>query len=344
MASSAPNEPEALFLARSQDALDHWRETGDGVTSSITGGGAIAALERAFSDLLRGRSTIAMPSGTAALRVALETVGVKPGSEVICPVYDWPASVAAIRSLGAHPVFADVDPCTMTIDPKDAATRISPRTRAIVATHLFGVPADVTALGSEIHGTALPIVEDCAQAVGALIDGQPVGTLGDAAAFSFGPGKTIDAGEGGLVAFQTRPGYLNAVQASQHPVRQVIAGATHPRCDAFALRIHPLAAVLAYKGLADLPTRLAQQFERTRAVQHELGRYPGARALGVDERRVPNWHEVPFLLAPSGGKPADHFHLVHPGATLMRTLGRSTPRARAAAPFVYTASALVTCA
>ena len=185
---------DSALIARWRDAIDQWEATGEGATSSITGGGAIRALEVAFGDRLDGRPCLSLGSGTAALAACLIGVGVTPGDHVLTSALDWPAATEAIHWVGAIPVYVDVEGATATISPEGARQTCDDRVTALVATHLFGIPADVPALRSALP-SGIAIVEDCAQALGAQLDDAAVGTLGDAAAFSFGPGKMIDAGE-----------------------------------------------------------------------------------------------------------------------------------------------------
>ena len=160
------------------------------------------ALEAEFAEVLGVPFCLATNSGTAALHLALGAAGVGPGDEVIVPALSFVATALAVMQRGARPVFADVDPATFNVDPDDIAARMTPRTRAIVSVHLHGLPADmdtINRLGAR-HGVV--VIEDAAQAHGALYRGRPVGTLGAMAAFSLNATKNLPAGEGGL--FVTR--------------------------------------------------------------------------------------------------------------------------------------------
>lgn len=232
--------PSSTWLQGLQEALDWWAKIDGGDTSSIIGGGAIRRLELVAGQHFGHRQCLAVGSGTDALAVALISVGVKAGDGVICSSYDWAAACDAVRRLGAQPVFADPDPNTLTISPGAVASLVTSATTAIVATHLFGIPADIPAL----RQLGLPIVEDGSQAWGATLDNEQVGTLADAAVFSLGPGKTIDAGEGGLITFADQAQRQIAISASQHPVRQLLAG-LDPRPAHYSTRISPAAAMLA---------------------------------------------------------------------------------------------------
>lgn len=280
--------PDAALIARWRDAIDDWETRASGATSSITGGGAVEILEGAFSDLMHGRSCLATGSGTSALAACLIGVGVQPGDNVLTSALDWTAATDAIRSIGASPVYVDIDPTTATIDPHSAASRYDRRTSAVVATHLFGIPADVPALRAGLPDS-LPIVEDCAQAFGALLGGQPVGTLGDAAAFSFGPGKLIDAGEGGITVFADEMAWERAVVATQHRIRALATTqpATHVHLSS---RIHPMAAVLALWDLGDAKERLRG---RRTVVELWCREHPSATLIGCDPQRTPSLWRVP---------------------------------------------------
>ena len=138
---------------------------------------------------------VVVASGTAALALALKALGVKPGSEVILPTYVCRSVLRAVRLLDAYPVLCDVDPDSWNMSPGTVAPCVSSRTAAIIVVHIFGNP--VRADGFRQFG--VPIVEDCAQAFGAEIDGNNVGAIGDAGMYSFHATKCLTTGEGGMV-------------------------------------------------------------------------------------------------------------------------------------------------
>ena len=143
---------------------------------------------------------IGVASGTDALRLALEAVDVGPGDEVIVPTFTFVATAEVVTNLGATPVFADIDAARFALDPIDTARRITARTKAIVPVHLYGRPADMTALLELAAPRGLAVVEDAAQAVGAEFRGRRIGSLGVAACFSFFPTKNLSAyGDGGFI-------------------------------------------------------------------------------------------------------------------------------------------------
>ena len=138
---------------------------------------------------------VAVSSGTAALYVSLRALGIGAGDEVLLPAFVCASVLQAVRATGATPRFADCDPATFNIDPADARRRVGGRTRAIVVAHLFGLPADLCPLLE----CGPPVIEDCAQAIGARYDGRPAGTFGEISICSFFATKLLAAGEGGMV-------------------------------------------------------------------------------------------------------------------------------------------------
>jgi len=190
--------PVPLF-ATSLDA--HLPRLTERVAEVISGGRFILgpeveAFEREFADYLGVRHAVGVGNGTDAITIALRALGVGPGDEVICPSFTFYATVEATVSAGATPVYCDVDPATMCVTPETVKAAITPRTKAIVAVHLFGQVAPVP----ELRELGLPVLEDAAQATGARLDGVRAGALGDAATFSFFPSKNLPClGDGGAV-------------------------------------------------------------------------------------------------------------------------------------------------
>ena len=159
----------------------------------------IEQFEAAFAEFVGARHAVACNNGTTALHLALLALGIGPGDEVLVPTLTYVASANAVRYCGATPVFVDSQPDTWNIDPGDAAARITEKTRAIMAVHLFGAPADLRALRGLADEHGLALVEDAAEAHGATLDERPVGALEDIGTFSFYGNKIITTGEGGMV-------------------------------------------------------------------------------------------------------------------------------------------------
>lgn len=160
----------------------------------------VAAFEERFADYCKTREAIGVNSGTSALHLALLAAGVGPGDEVITTPFTFIATVSAIDYTGATPVFVDIDPATLTIDPERIPEAITARTKAILPVHLYGQPADMDPITEIARRHGLAVIEDAAQAHGAEYKGRRVGSIGDAGCFSFYPGKNLGAyGEGGAI-------------------------------------------------------------------------------------------------------------------------------------------------
>jgi dTDP-4-amino-4,6-dideoxygalactose transaminase len=166
----------------------------------VAEGPAVAAFERELSAHVGVPHAAAVSSGTAALHLALAAMGIGPGHEVIIPSFVCSALLNAVAYTGAVPVPADIDDTTLNLDPQDGARRMSRRTRAVILPHMFGLPADV----DRFLGLGVPIIEDCAQSIGAVHGSRAVGSIGQAAVFSFYATKVIATGEGGMVATPSR--------------------------------------------------------------------------------------------------------------------------------------------
>jgi perosamine synthetase len=160
--------------------------------------GYIGRLERAFADHLGVRHAIATSSCTGALHMGLAALGIGPGDEVILADTNWIASAAPIVHLGATPVFVDILPDSWCIDPRAAERAVTPRTKAILAVHLYGNLCDMDALLALGERRGVPVVEDAAEAVGSVHHGRRAGSIGRFGAFSFHGTKTITTGEGGM--------------------------------------------------------------------------------------------------------------------------------------------------
>lgn len=178
------------------------RAAGETVRSGQWGsiqGEKVRSLEQRFASFQHAEHGIAVCNGTTALVLALQAVGIEPGDEVIVPAYTFIASASSIMMSNAVPVFADIDPLTYNLDPEKVEEAVTPRTRAIVAVHFAGLPADMDRLGEIARRYGLAVIEDAAQAHGARWGGRGVGAIGSIGAFSFQSSKNLNAGEGGIM-------------------------------------------------------------------------------------------------------------------------------------------------
>lgn len=178
---------------------DEWQACREPLMSGwLTQGPKVAAFEQAFAERHQVTHALATTSCTTALHLILVAMGIGPGDEVIVPAFTWVATANVVIYCGATPVFADVDPLTNNISPEEIARRLTAKTKAIIVVHLFGLCADMDAI-REVVPQHIKIIEDAACAAGASYKGVSAGALGDAAAFSFHPRKSITTGEGGMV-------------------------------------------------------------------------------------------------------------------------------------------------
>jgi perosamine synthetase len=160
----------------------------------------VAEFERRFAERVGRRHAVAVSSGTAALDAAVEALGIGPGDEVIVPAFTIISCLAQIVRSGATPVLVDSDPVTWNMDVGQVEARITPRTKAIMAVHLYGLPVDLDPLLEIAARHGLRVIEDAAQALGQSYGGRPCGSFGDISAFSFYPNKHVTTGEGGMLA------------------------------------------------------------------------------------------------------------------------------------------------
>ena len=163
-------------------------------------GPEVDALEREMARTLEAEHAIAVSSGTDAILAVLMALGVGPGHEVITPTFSFFATAGTVSRLGATPVFVDIDPVTFNVDPAAIAAAVTPRTRAILPVHLYGLAADMAPIMETAARAGVPVIEDAAQAIGARYRNRQVGSFGTAACFSFFPSKNLGAfGDAGLV-------------------------------------------------------------------------------------------------------------------------------------------------
>jgi dTDP-4-amino-4,6-dideoxygalactose transaminase len=249
-------------------------------------GGEVESFERAFAHYCGVAHAVGVGSGTDALILALCGLGIGAGDEVVTVSHTALATVAAIIATRATPVLVDVDAASYTIDPARIEEAVSPRTKAIVAVHLYGQPADLDAIGAIAKRHGLKLVEDCAQAAGARYRGRRVGGIGDVACFSFYPTKNLGAiGDGGMVttadaALASRVRRLHqygwnearetedvGVNSRLDPLQAAILGAKLPHLDTDNARRAAIAARYA-RGLSGLPVTLPGAREGCTHVYH----------------------------------------------------------------------------
>ena len=238
----------------------------------LTQGPAVERFERAFADRHAAQHAVACTSGTAALHLAMAALDIGPRDEVIVPSFTWVATANAVAYCGGTPVLCDVDPTTCNVDIDDMLRRVTPRTRAVVPVHLFGLPADLPSLRRALP-PEVAIIEDAACAVGASLDGEMCGAMGAMATFSFHPRKVITTGEGGMVT--TNDAILADRLRALRNHGGIVSGVTGPSAMpdfpilGFNYRLSDVLALLGEKQMARLDIILS---ERTRRAERYLAK------------------------------------------------------------------------
>ncbi|WP_164784878.1 DegT/DnrJ/EryC1/StrS family aminotransferase [Streptomyces griseoviridis] len=243
----------------------------------IHSGSQGAAFERALGEYIDVPHAAVVSSGTAGLMVALRALGVQAGDEVVVPAMTYVATATAVSVLGGVPVFADIDPDSHTIDPSSVEAAISEKTKAIIAVHLGGHPADMDRLGLIAAEHGVPIVEDCAQSLGATWNGAHTGSLGRVGVFSFASTKNISAGEGGAVV--TRDGELAARIASLRDHGRPLGVTGHHPELGWNLRLSEFQSAILGVQLKRLDHQLAAKTKGAAFLTSALSSVPGLRPV-----------------------------------------------------------------
>ena len=185
-------------------------------TGWIVQGPQVAEFERLFCELSGSPHSLATTSCTTALHLALAVLGVGAGDEVVVPAFTYVASANVVEQSGARTVFCDIDPATYNVDPESLERAVTPRTKAIMPVHLFGLVADMHAVGEIASRHGLAVVEDADCAVGSTLNGQHAGTFGEFGAFSFHARKPITTGEGGMLTVRDDDDAARATALRSH--------------------------------------------------------------------------------------------------------------------------------
>jgi perosamine synthetase len=221
-------------------------------TGRLTMGPKVEEFERAIADAVGTAHAAVVSSGTAALHLALLALEIGPGDEVVVPAYTFPATANVVELCGAKPVLVDVDPDTFNLDVAAVAAAVTPRTRAVMAVHLFGRPVEWEALQTAIPQEVV-LLEDAAGALGASYRGTPCGALGVAGCLSFHPRKIVTTGEGGAVTTD-EAGLDEAVRRFRHHGWRTLGDMPAP---GFNYRLPDLLCAVGIPQLARLDSLLA---------------------------------------------------------------------------------------
>ncbi len=279
-------------------AAEHWpfyaQDEVDGVVATLQSGKVnqwtgdkVVAFQEAYDRYLGSGRSIALANGSLALELALRAWGIGEGDEVVVTPRTFVASASCVRLVGATPVFADVDRDSGNISAETIAAVLTPRTKAVIPVHLAGWPADMEAICALADERNLLVLEDCAQAHGAEIDGRPIGTFGNAAAFSFCQDKIISTGgEGGLTSFRNDGDFAWAWSFKDHgknldKIQAPVPGAGFRYLhDAVGTnwRMLEMSAVIGIAQLGKLDAWRDARAERAAIWQDALGSIEGLRA------------------------------------------------------------------
>jgi len=256
--SSNPNSLSVIPHSRPTLGKEEIRRAVEVIESGhIVQGEKVREFENAFAARIGVNAAAAVSSGTAALHLALLGMEIGAGDEVIMPSFVCSALLNAVRYTGATPVPADINPQTCNLDPADVKKRITVRTRALIVPHLFGLPADL----KELCKLNVPIIEDCAQAVGSTYKNRPVGVFGHAAIFSFYATKVMTTGEGGMIISGSK-GLINRVKDLRE----------YDNCQEYKIRYnYKMTDIQAAIGLSQL-ARLENFIQRRRTIAEKYYR------------------------------------------------------------------------
>ncbi len=256
----------------------------------LTTGPKVAEFERAFADFVDAREAVAVSNGTAALHAAMYAIGIGPGDEVIVPPMTFAATANCVVFQGGTPVFADVDPDTLLLDPAQVETKITPRTKTIIAVDYTGQACDYDTLQAIADQHSLTLVADACHALGGSYQGRPVGSLADLSAFSFHPVKHITTGEGGMIATddaklaQRMRVFRNHGITTDHRQRESEGSWFYEMVDlGYNYRLTDLQCALGMSQLGNLPGWVARRQEIARCYDAAFAQILSVEPLGVGE-------------------------------------------------------------
>lgn len=268
--------------------------------ASFEGYGVIGEVERLFEQTMGGKHALATNSGTSALLAMYYALGLGRGDDVIVPAYTFFATAMPLFILGCRPILADsLD--NGNIDPLDIKRRVTPATKAIVITHMWGIPCDmeeIMSVAAELH---LPVLEDASHAHGATYRGTMTGSFGIAAAWSLGAKKIVTGGQGGMLQTNDDEVFQRAFLLG-HSNDKVINEITLSHLQPYSitgsglnLRMHPFAAVIIHEQLKHLPRQVQERREVAQYIMEELRGVPGISFPRIPNGAEPAWYALTIL-------------------------------------------------
>ena len=242
------------------------------------------------------KHAVAVSSGTAALHLLIRVLGIGPGDEVLVPSFTFAASINAILYERATPVFVDIDPLTLTIDPEGIRRKIGPRTKAILAVDVFGHPAEWEEINTIANRYGLKVIDDACEALGAEYKGRRIGQFGDAATFAFYPNKQMTTGEGGIIV--TDHDHIASLSRSlRNQGREEMGGWLEHQHLGYNYRMDEMSAALGNSQLKRINTLLAKRERVARMYADRLKCIDLVKPLGNREYVRRSWFVYVVLLA-----------------------------------------------
>lgn len=271
-------------------------------TCVASGEQEVKGLEREWADYIGARHCVAVSNGTSAIQLALGALGVGPGDEVLVPALSFVASAVAPLHQLAIPVFVDIDPVRFNLDPADLERKITDRTKAILVVHLHGLPAEMEEIMALARRHKLAVIEDAAQAHGAIYRGRKVGTIGDIATFSLNVSKNLPTcGEGGLVTTNSRELYEKVMMLRQFG--EIIDDKTERTYVHHILgwnqKLSSIQAAFTRSQLARYDEAQAKRDENVRTLLNAIEPLPGVTVPSAPEDRTHAWHILRFRFDPA---------------------------------------------
>lgn len=271
----------------------------------LTTGPKVAEFEQAFAEFVGVREAVAVSNGTAALHAAMYAIGIGPGDEVIVPAMTFAASANCVVYQGGTPVFADVTPDTLLLDPAQVEAKITTRTKSIIAVDYAGQPCDYDALHSIADRYRLPLVADACHAIGGSYRGRPVGTLADLNTFSLHPVKHITTGEGGVITTdnpelaQRMRIFRNHGITSDHRQREQQGSWFYEMVDlGYNYRLTDFQCALGLSQLRKLPAWVARRQAIARQYEAAFAQLPLVKPLAVRSEVSHAYHLYVVALDP----------------------------------------------
>ncbi|MER3411251.1 MAG: hypothetical protein C4305_02215, partial [Thermoleophilia bacterium] len=258
----------------------------------------VERFERMFAARVQARYAAAVSSGTAGLHLAVRLAGVGPGDEVVTSPFSFVASANCAIYEGARPVFADIDPRTLTLDPGAVEAALTSRARAVLAVDIFGYPCELDQLKAICDRHGLALIEDACEALGALYKGRPVGSHGHLAVFAFYPNKQMTTGEGGMVVTGSEEEWRLLKSLSNQGRADAGGWLEHARLG-YNYRLSDVAAAIGVAQLEKLDRLLELRSQAAARYRSLLSGVAGVEPLALDDtehRR--SWFVYPVWLAP----------------------------------------------